>query len=775
MKPLLRILIIDDSPDDAALIIRELQHEFAPVHERVETAAELVEVLAYQKLDAIISDFVMPQFNGLHALKIVQESKVDVPFLMVSGKIGEDVAVEAMKSGAHDFLLKDNLARLVPAIKRELKEAEIRRERIRAQEALQSSQIMFRSLVEQSLVGIYIIQDDKFSYTNPKMGEIFGYTQEELITKKRVFDLVAEGYRDDVADKINNRLGKSVKSIHYTFQGKKKDCSLIEVEAHGTKMEFNGKPSVIGTLLDITERKHAEEELRKLSRAVEQSPVSVVITNTEGIIEYVNPKFTTVTGYNCDEVIGKNPRILKSGLMDPEIYRQLWENISGGGEWHGEFQNRKKDGEIYWESASISAIKNSDGIITHFVGVKEDITERKRDLEHLRQAQKMEAIGQLAGGISHDFNNLLTIINGYSTLMLRALKKDDPMRKEAEQILHAGERAADLTRQLLAFSRRQFQEPKILNINSQVQNLEKMLCRVLGEHIDLITNLSTDIGFIKADPGQIEQIIMNLVVNARDALERGGSIIIATYNADIDEQFAKSNIWATSGNYVVVEVKDSGMGMSDEVKRRIFEPFFTTKEQGKGTGLGLATVYGIVNQNGGFIKVESEPEQGSSFKIYLPRIYEQPIPIQRSQNKISLTGDQTILIVEDEIGVLNLVVSTLRKQGYRVLHSNSPYEAMEIFKQHQNEIELLLTDVAMPFMSGPKLAEQLQTFKPSLKVVFMSGHTSDAVMLQQIQEKGLAFLSKPFVDGALVNKIGMVLGNRIETVELAKTGTGGKS
>lgn len=768
MKPPLRVLIIDDSPDDAELIARELQREFDPIIDRVETPEEMKSALGSENWDVVISDYVMPQFSGLSALKSLQQLNIDLPFIMVSGQMGEEVAVEAMRAGARDYLIKDNLTRLIPAIKRELKEAFVRNERRKAEEALHATEARFQSLVEQSLVGIYLLQDGIFSYVNPKFAKIFGYQQNELIESRTLSDLVAENDRNKVIDSYLNLLGENAQSLHCYFQGKRKYAKIIDLEAHGAKTELNGKPAVIGTLLDITERKRAEEELRKLWRAVEQSPVSVVITDTDGNIEYVNPKFTAVSGYNEQELLGKNPRILQAGTMKPDEYKQMWETITAGKEWHGEYHNKKKNGELFWESASISAIKNTEGQITHYVGVKEDITERKKSIEQLRQAQKMEAIGQLAGGIAHDFNNLLTIINGYSTLLLRSLDNDSPQHKEAEQILRAGERAADLTRQLLSFSRKQILAPKVLNINTQVKTIEKMLCRLIGEHITLVTNLDQDVGLIKIDPGQVEQIIMNLVVNARDASEDGGRIVIETANAELDDEFAATHPGSVPGSYIMLSVCDNGMGMTEDVKRRLFEPFFTTKELGRGTGLGLATVYGIVKQSGGYIDVTSELEQGATFKIFLPRIHQQMDTATKPSTEEAPQGSQTILVVEDEPGVLNLVVHTLNKQGYNVLETTDPLEAVEIFDQHQSEIDLVLTDVVMPFMSGPKLAETLTQKKPGIKIIFMSGHTDDKVNFEKILEKGVPFLAKPFVNGSLVKKVGHALGNdaiRAETVK----------
>ena len=774
MKHALRILIVDDSPDDAALIIRQLQREFSPSYERVETPQEMQAALDKGGWHVVISDYVMPRFSGLSALQLLRERGVDLPFIMVSGQMGEDAAVEAMRAGAHDYLIKDRLSRLIPAIKRELNEAVVRRERRMAEEALSATEARFQSLVEQSLVGIFMLQDDIFIYVNPKFSDIFGYQPEQLIESRSLLDLVARDDQIRVITQFLRPLSEGSDSLHFFFHGRRSDGSAIDLEVSGTRTQINGNAAVIGTLLDITERKRAESELSKLWRAVEQSPVSVVITDLLGRIEYVNPKFIEVTGYCEAELVGQNTSILKSGNMDGEFYQNLWQTISSGREWHGELHNRKKNGELFWESGSISAIKNSEGQITHFVGVKEDVTERKVAIDQLRQVQKMEAVGQLAGGIAHDFNNLLTVINGYSTLLIRGLDSGSPMRKEAEQILRAGERAADLTRQLLSFSRRQILEPKVLDINRQVKSVQKMLERLIGEHLGLVTVLSADAGYVKIDPGQLEQIVINLIVNARDASETGGNITVETANCELDEGYSHLHPGSVPGSYVKLSVTDQGQGMTEEVKGRLFEPFFTTKEMGRGTGLGLATVYGIVKQSGGYIEVISQPGQGARFNIYLPSVSQLAETNQRPPVDDRVDSCHTILVVEDEPGVLNLVVHTLRKRGFTVLETTDPEHGVALFEEHAHEIDMLLTDVVMPFMSGPALADLLTQKKPELKVLFMSGHTDNRVSFEKILEKGVQFLPKPFASDALIRKVRDTL-NGTGAQEVTGTISGGSN
>jgi PAS domain S-box-containing protein len=1134
----LRVLIVEDSEEDTLLIVRELKRGgFDPIHERVETAEAMKAALFTETWDLILADYAMPHFSGLEALKFSKESELDLPFIIVSGSIGEDVAVEAMKSGAHDYIMKNNLARLVPAIQQELREAEVRRKLKHSEKALQEAEKRYRQVVENATEIIYAVDEKgNFTYGNPTSLKVTGFSLEQL-RQYNYQDLVVPEHRERVLQayinqlrerrstsyiefpffsksgeiiwfgqnaslvieegkvvgfhiiarditerkrgeealrwseetarallnattdsvflidrsgtvlalnemagkRLNRRVDEILGACLYDFlppdlakrrkarfdqvfhsgnpayfederQGihfdncaypvsdvtgkvmkiaiygrditerKKAEVALRESEERnrtlvetspdaitlldlnlniimanqpalklyghesaeeikgkngfdylaleergratedmrkmletgsmgpieytlvkkngtpfpaelkaslvldaqkkpsgiilvsrditerkkaeealreseekyrtileniedgyyevdiagnfaffndsfcriygypreeligmndrqytdqenakklfqtfnrvyrtgesakgtdweiirkdGTKRNIEASVSLIkdasgnqigfrGLVHDITERKKAEEQLSKLFRAVEQSPATVMITDTDANIEYVNPKFTQLTGYTLEEVIGKNPRILKSGETPPEEYKRLWDTITSGREWQGEFHNKKKNGELYWESASISSIKNAEGLITHLVAVKEDITGRKRAeeeraalQEQLRQSQKMEAIGKLAGGVAHDFNNLLTVIKGYCQLSLVEMKESAPIRDTLEVINKAAEKAADLTRQLLAFSRRQIMEMRVLDLNALLQNLDKMLRRIIGEDIELVTSLGEDLGRVKADPGQIEQVVMNLAVNAKDAMSKGGKLIIETANVELDEAYARTHVAVTPGPYVMIAVSDTGTGMPLEVRDRVFEPFFTTKGKGKGTGLGLSTVYGIVKQSNGNIWVYSEPGKGTTFKIFLPRVDEpaEKLKVQEIGEEFP-RGSETILVVEDDKEVRNLTVRILKRQGYTVLDGSYGDEAFSVCRQHKGPIHLLLTDVVMPGMDGRALSESLSQLHPEMKVLYMSGYTDDAIVHHGVMEKGMNYIQKPFTVNGLTKKV----------------------
>jgi len=1145
----LRVLIVEDSEEDTLLIVRELKRGgFDPIHERVETAESMKAALSTKAWDLILADYSMPHFSGLEALKLFKASGLDLPFIIVSGSIGEDVAVEAMKSGAHDYLMKSNLTRLIPAIQQELREAEVRRklkhsekalqeaekryrqvvenateiiystntkgnftygnpaslkvtgfsleelrqynyqdlvvpehrervmeiyvnqfrerlpttyvefpffsktgeiiwfaqnatlviegdkivgfhiiarditERKRVEEALRELEEKYRLLVENANEAIFVIQDGILRFFNIKNIELIGYSKEELTSTPfinfvhpddrevtlgrylkrirgeelpgvnvfRIIDKTGnikwaeinsvliswEGrpatlnFLDDITERkraeevlresqerfrlafedanigmclvdLNGRLTRVNQKMCEIFGYTRKELEELTVNDIAHPEDLNLSPTFmdratsgevehaifekryfhknghivygqvssslvrdaqgapqyfISHVQDITERKQAEVALRqseeKFKQLFDDAPVGYFEYDVQGRITSINRTELEMLGYALEEMIGQlvwkfvveeeiaRQQILAklAGTMPParglertyrrkdgttfpaivedrlildsegkikgiratiqditehkkaeealrsseEKYRTILENIEDGyfevdiagnftfyndslcrilgysrdemigmnNRQYTDQENAKKlfqafnkvyrtgepAREFDWEiirkdgtrrsiEASVSLLKDPSGNRIGFRGIVRDITERKRIEqekttleEQLRQSQKMEAIGRLAGGVAHDFNNLLTVIKGYSQLSLTEMKKGDPLKENIEEIKKAADRAADLTRQLLAFSRRQVMEMKVLDLNDLLRNLDKMLRRVIGEDIELATILEENLGRVKTDPGQIEQVIMNLAVNARDAMSKGGKLTIETANVDLDQAYARAHVAVKPGPYVMISASDTGVGMPPEIRDRIFEPFFTTKEKGKGTGLGLSTVYGIVKQSSGNIWVYSEPEKGTTFKIYLPRVDEPFEELKEKLVKKELPrGNETILIVEDEEDVLKLAGRILSRQGYHVLEASSGEEALRICKKKKEPFHLLLTDVVMPQMSGRQLEEQLSRVCQDFKVLYMSGYTDNAITHHGVLEKGMNYIQKPFTVDGLIRKVREVL------------------
>jgi len=630
MGGLLRLLLVEDSEDDAQLLVRRLSHAgFDLQVDRVQTAAAFQAALDRQPWDLVIGDHAMPQFSGGAALKMLRVRGLDVPFIFVSGTISEAAAVAAMSEGAADYIAKDNLARLAPAIERELREAAGRRAR-------RESDATLRTLVEHAPLGIYrSTPAGAFLSVNAALVRILGY------------DSPAEVLR-----------------------------------------------------LDMTRDVYADpaERQRLLDR-------------------------DSYTDREYDDV------------------EATW---------------KRKDGRRITVQLSVRAVRTAAGAVQYYETFVRDVTDQRRLEQQLIQAQKMEAVGRLAGGVAHDFNNLLTVILSYSELLLEDRKPGDPERDDIEQIRKAADGASQLTRQLLAFSRQQVLEPKVLDINEVLRGTEKLLQRLLGADVRLATRFAADLGQVKVDPGQLEQIVMNLAVNARDAMPDGGRLSIETANVDMDEAYVQIHPTGKAGRYVMVAVSDTGTGMDAETQARIFEPFFTTKEAGKGTGLGLATVYGIVTQSGGFIWVYSEVGHGTSFKVYLPRV-DAPVDRAAAAAPAAVGGSETVLVVEDQAAVRDITRRMLERHGYTVLEAPDGETALRIAAKHHGPLDLLLTDVVMPGLGGRQLAMQLVARRPTLRVLYMSGYTDDAIVHHGILQPGIAYLQKPFTPDILAGKVRAVL------------------
>ncbi|HKE90050.1 MAG TPA: response regulator [Gemmatimonadales bacterium] len=628
----------------------------------------------------------------------------------------------------------------------------------RAVGEVRASQELLQSVIQGMGDPVFVKgTDSRYLLINQATARLFGVTPEEVVGRgaEALFPAdVARFVQESDVRVLREGVSMTFEETLPTQLGPRRFLvsKAPRRDAQGTII------GLVGVARDITDLKRADETIRRLSTAVGQSPAAVIITDPTGSIVYVNRKFTEITGYSSDEVVGKNPRLLKSGLTSGEQYRQLWSTIQSGATWRGEYRNRRKNGELYWASATIAPVKDESGTITNFVAIQEDVTETRSLEAQLRQAQKMEAVGRLAGGVAHDFNNLLTVITSYSQLLLEEMATADPRRADLEEIQRAATGAAALTRQLLAFSRQQVLEPRVLSLNDVVSAAGKMLHRLIGEDVSLQLTLAPDLGNVKADPGQIEQVIMNLAVNARDAMPDGGKLTIETANIDLDASYAAQHGVVAPGPYVLVTVTDTGCGMDEPTKARLFEPFFTTKEIGKGTGLGLATVYGIVKQSNGYIWVYSELGHGTSFKVYLPRVGDVAAASTEARPFFTNGGTETILLAEDASGVRAVAQEILNRLGYTVLVASDGHAALELAAASTDAIHLLVTDVIMPEMSGRQLADRLKHHRPDLKVLFVSGYTDDAIVRHGMLEPGIAFLQKPFTPQALARKVREVLG-----------------
>jgi len=501
--------------------------------------------------------------------------------------------------------------------------------------------------------------------------------------------------------------------------------------------------------------RESDRSRRLLERAIEQSADAIVITDLTSTITYVNPAFERITGYAAAEVVGQNPRILKSGEHDEAFYRALYATLLSGGTFRGRMTNRRKDGSFFEEDATISPVRGPAGELVAFVAVKRDVTREREMEERLRQSAKVEAVGQLAGGVAHDFNNLLTVISGFAALAKDELPAGHAAAGHLDEVLGAGERAAQLTRQLLAFSRRQVLRPDVVDLSAAVTEASGMLRRLIGEDIRVELDLAPDLRPVLVDPTQMHQVILNLAINARDAMPGGGTLTFETANVVLDEAYAASHESARTGPHVMLTVSDTGAGIPHEIQAKVFDPFFTTKEKGKGTGLGLSTVYGIIKQSEGWIWLYSEVGKGTTFRIYLPPA---PTNAPRTGPVAVVTGERkaagrVLLVVEDEPALVGLVTGFLASEGFTVRSASGPDEALEVARRREGPIHAVLTDVVMPGMSGPELVRRLRAEREIGPVLFMSGYTANAIAHHGVLEPGVALLEKPFTREALLERV----------------------
>ncbi len=659
-------------------------------------------------------------------------------------------------------------ARLPPVILEGLKQVAdgiaVGIERCLGQEALRRSEEQYRVLFEANPHPMWVFHGPTLAViaVNDTAIRHYGYSREEFLR------MSVEDFRPAEAVPVLREAVERVSRTGYELTAlklRRRDGTILDVECTWHTMSFAGEAVVLVLARDVTDRVRAEAELRaiqgRLEYVIASSP-AVIYTMHGAAGDYaptwISENVERVIGYSVAEALTPD---WWTERVHPDDFQRVMSELpllQRRGRVLHEYRFQHKDGGYRWILDEQRTLGEPNGEKHEIIGSWVDITERRLLEEQFRQAQKMEAVGQLAGGVAHDFNNLLTAIMGYSELALQDLRPDDPLREDLAEIRKAAERAGSLTRQLLAFSRQQILAPRVLDLNAVVADIDSMIRRVVSENVDITTVLAPGLGHVRADPSQVHQVLMNLIVNARDAMPEGGNLTIETANADVDESHGHGMTTFPAGSYVVLAVSDTGIGMDERTQARIFEPFFTTKEQGKGTGLGLSMVYGIVKQSDGFIWVYSEPGRGATIRVYLPRVAEaaEDLPVAQAAAPV-VGGSETVLVVEDDDGVRGLTRTTLIRRGYRVLEATNGAEALRVSDAFQGTIALLISDVVMPGIGGPDLVHRLAPLRPDMRVLFVSGYTDLAVAHQGQIEPGTAFLAKPYTSEALARKIREVL------------------
>ena len=804
------IMIVDDDAQNIYL----LQSILSGNGYRVTTAANGAEALEKARAeipDMIVADILMPVMDGFELCRTWKADELlkDVPFVFYTATYTDTRDEQlALRLGADRFLVKPQepdvlLATLEEVLQarrlgaaaakpeptpdetvyfKEYNEALIRKleqkmlqleseviARREVEAVLIESEKKHRRLFETMLQGvIYEDPHGRITDANPAAERILGVSREQMLGRAEdsphwctIREDGAEFPVEEHPSMVALRTGRPVENVVMGVRNLGQNVTRwIRVDAIPLFRPGEQTPHQVDIIFeDITERRLAELERERLMAAIEQTGDIVMITDPEGAIQYLNPAFETVTGYSRAEAIGQNPRMLKSGKQDEAFYQDFWETLSSGRTWTGRLVNKRKDGKLYTEEAKVSPVLDALGRIVNYVAVKRDITEHLQLEQQFRQAMKMEAVGRLAGGVAHDFNNALTPLSVIIDILLAEMKPDDPIYDDIKEMEHAAARCAALARQLLAFSRNQTMEVTVVNLNDVVASMVGMLSHMIGEDIELVHTLDPQLGKVKADVGQMEQIIANLVVNARDAMPNGGKLTIQTRNVAASEVETDEDTMRASGPHVMLAVTDTGTGMDEETRTRIFEPFFSTKEKGKGTGLGLSTVYGIVKQSGGSICVDTEVGEGTTLTIYLPCVedaFEQPKarrPVATSRDR----GSETILLVEDEDSVRVVARRVLAGCGYSVLEAAGGEQALAIAEAHQGPIHLVITDMVMPGMTGGEMVGRLVAARPDIGVLYISGYRDDTIANHGMAGTEVHLLQKPFTVDAFTAKVRGIL------------------
>ncbi|HLP03641.1 MAG TPA: PAS domain S-box protein [Opitutaceae bacterium] len=721
--------------------------------EHVDTAADYRRALAPLPPDLVLSDFNLPDIDGHAALALKKELCPAVPFIFVSGALGEETAVDALRNGATDFVLKGSLARLASSVRRALAESREHRERLRAEQSLRASEERFRRLTANAPDAIFRYRFDPapgYEYISPAIEAIVGYRPEEFYADPELATrLVPAGERDELRTIARSRIVPlGIREIRWLARTGR--VVVTEQRFVPVRDELGQLIAVEGIARDITDRKHTEEQIHLLSEAIEQSPVGVVITDARNHALFANARLLEMCGYEGAELLGRDPQLLLSPENPGDLRGEIAQTLRSGQTWQGDFACRRKNGEDYTVRASIAPIFDKDGRVKNYLAIHEDVTAardeqaRRRQLEaQLFQAQKLETIGTLAGGIAHDFNNILTGILGFTEIASLSLPEDHPAHNDLQEVRKAGTRAKDLVAQILTFARQKGAQQVPLELANAVSEALKLVRASTPATIEIERDLQP--GRVRADPTAIHQIVLNLCTNAVHAM-RGqmGRLTVRVTPFTASEPLADTTPKLKPGNYLCLSVGDTGHGMDEATLKRLFEPFFTTKKAGEGTGLGLALVRGIVNTHGGSLRIASRPGVGTTFDIFLPLCAETE---QKTETvSIIVPGNgETIAVIDDEKSVAAFVGARLDQLKYRTIAFNDPREALAAIQAEPSRFDLVVTDFTMPHLTGRDLVEALRTAGIATPAVLMSGFCNDTLGPDEIGHLGrTVLLPKPF-------------------------------
>jgi PAS domain S-box-containing protein len=884
----IQLLIVEDLDTDAELVLHELERGGLRVAaRRAATRAEFFAEIDSRIPDLVLSDYNLPDINGLEVVREIASRSDLTPVIIVTGSINEETAVRCIKAGATDYLLKENLSRLVPAVQAAIELRRLRAEEQRARLEIVRARDYYVTLLDEFPNPVWRCDaGGKCDYVNKAWLAFTGRTLEQELGDGWVEGIHPDDFASTIATWFaaidtrtpyfaEYRLRRADGSYHWLgsygrpitgldgafagYIGSSYDVQATHELQHQTETQWRFLESVLGhidqiiyvfddkdvviyanhsatklrgvpldqligrslhdfttptpeyvaayerarrtrervrcealsvptaagerriyegwftpidgpaganvvisSFTDVTSRVDAEATRVLLSAAIDHAAEAVVITDAAGRIEYVNPAFEATSGYSSAEVLGKNPSVIKSGMHDAAFYTDLWSTIMEGRPWRGHFTNRRKDGSLFKEEASISPVPDANGVLAHFVAVKRDLSRELELEQQLAHAQKLDAVGRLAGGIAHDFNNLLGVIGGYAEMLTQSLGDEHPAQEKIAQIRIASERATALTRQLLAFGRKQVLQPRVIDLNELLRDLKDLLRQLLREPIELDIALAGEPAAVFVDRSQMEQVIFNLAVNSRHAMPEGGRLRIELSRLDVDPDSSSIRDAIEPGRWIRMIVTDTGVGIPAEKLSRIFEPFFTTRADTGGSGLGLATVYGIVRQSGGNISVTSAPGKGTSFRIYLPAVearLEESTKRSTAARPARELKSVTVLVAEDVDLLREMIREGLESAGMTVIEARDGEEALAVSRRETRAIDLLLTDVVMPKMSGRELSERMRTERQDLRVLFMSGYTGDIIAAAGIVEEGVELLQKPFTIDTLVERIQALIGD----------------